>query len=92
MQFFSIAFIISPANYSLNWQQLIDLYLNNPYLLFQASPTLLAARPVARPQVAMAVVAAAATEEQTQVAAIMRYQRGSPMKVTILQNFQRSVC
>jgi hypothetical protein len=36
---------------------------------------------VARPQVAMAVVAAAATEEQTQVAAIMRYQRGSPMKV-----------
>lgn len=46
-----------------------------------ASPIVLAARPVARPQVAMAVVAAAATEEQTQVAAIMRYQRGSPMKV-----------
>lgn len=42
---------------------------------------------MARPQVAMAVVAAAATEEQTQVAAIMRYQRGSPMKVFIIYKF-----
>ena len=65
-----------PTEY-VDLQRSYILYL---FLFLQASPVLVAARPVARPQMAMRVVAAA-TAEQTQAVAIMRFQRGSPLKV-----------
>jgi hypothetical protein len=51
-----------------------------PTLSFQTAPVLAAARPAARPQMAVGVVAAAATAAD-EAQAVLRFQRGSPMKV-----------